>query len=206
MGTMFNQVMLDRMLQEDLARQKRQLTAWEHYYGEYPKLLKPLLSDPKAEDNTVVNYLRLIVDQSATMLFGFNLDFEVNGQRDTPEERWLRDCLNAGQAGRKLIGLAINGGVCGHAFLAMSPPLSRRGHEFPSFTLWDPASVTVRWDQTDFELVDEYAYSWTTVGEGGALEARTRRRVVVWEEDHWVIEDQIGDALTQNWKVLDSEV
>lgn len=104
---------------EEIARARRFKTAWEAYYGQHPKPLKVKSGQP--DDNVIVNFARVVVDKGVSFLFGQDVGFELDETDTTPAEEWLAGCWKANRKSTLLQKLALNGAVCGHAFVKIVP-------------------------------------------------------------------------------------
>ena len=82
--------------------------------------------------------------------------------------------------------LALNGAIAGHAFVKIVPAVP-----YPRLVVLDPASVTVRWEPEDLEVVAQYRIQWTT------LDYRTGkpvsfRQLIERDGNVWKITDQVS--------------
>ncbi|MFN3652345.1 MAG: phage portal protein [Armatimonadota bacterium] len=179
-------VMLDQFAAAERERQARIERGWRRYHGEWPDPLRPTRSDPRGEDNIRLNFARLIVDKGAGFLFRGEPRLEVDGDGDGEADRWLARCWEANRKMTTLHRLAVNGGVCGHAFLRVR---RQPGAEFPRVVVPDPAHVSVRWEADDFEEVTAYHLHWHGVDPKTARPVAFRQ-VLERDGDRWLITDQ----------------
>lgn len=155
---------------------------WRLYHGDHPRPLR--LRPGQPDDTVIVNYVRVIADKGVSFLFGQDLRFELTELADTEAERWLRACWRANRQMLTLQKLALNGALCGHAFLKIVP-----AQPFPRLVVLDPAHVGVSWNPDDVDDVVRYTIRYS------ALDPATRRPVLirqVIERDgaSWQITDQ----------------
>lgn len=197
----------------ELERERRMQDAWARYHGlwrdkasafGWPRPLASTRSDPNASDCTKVNFARLIVNKSVSALFGFKLDFEVDGERESDEEVYLREVLDAAGGMSFFTRLGVNGGVCGHTFVRLDFPYP--GKRYPRLILWDPARVQVRWDPRDYERVTSYSYYWTATDSRDST-SRVFRQVVLEESPGaWLIVDEVSDFGRTNWREVQEPI
>jgi hypothetical protein len=170
---------------EELARIRQFKEAWERYYGRFPKPLKVKSGQP--DDNIIVNFARVVVDKGVSFLFGQDVGFELDETQQTPEEDWLQACWETNRKTTFLQKLALNGGVCGHAFVKIVVDQS----PYPRLILLDPATVLPIWDPHDIERVLRYRiqYPATDPNTGKPL---TIRQWIELDGAIWRITDQVS--------------
>lgn len=196
---MLSRLMLEQFEAAEFERQARLRKAWTAYGGRLPDPLKKTEGDPDAKDNVKLPLSELIVDKSVSFLFGFSLDFEVDGERETAEEEWLGKCLDANRRMTTLHKLGINGAVAGHAFLkVLLPDVARHGHPYPRLVVWDPACVLVRWEPHDCDQVLSYTYQWHGVDPHTA-KPTAYRQVIERDGSRWLITDQESTGDHASW-------
>ncbi|MGI6376442.1 MAG: phage portal protein [Anaerolineales bacterium] len=172
---------------DELERQMRYRRAWEAYHGQSPGLLKVREGDH--DDNVRVNFARALVDKGVSFLFGKELSFEIDQTQETPAERWLDACWRANRKALLLQKLALNGAVCGHAWLKLTqPPMLA----YPRLIVIDPANVAVGLAIDDIERVDWYRIQYT------AIDPRRGELVVLRQ---WIVRSDSGVG----WDVIDEE-
>lgn len=197
---------LDQFVQAERERQERQRAAWARYRGTWPKPLRATRTDPKAADNVVLNFARVIVNIGVAALFGFTLDLEVGtapgtDSQDSPEEQWLEQCLLANGGMVLLHKLARCGAVTGQAILKlMLPDPARNGHPYPRIVVWDPAEVSARWDPEDYEHVLSLARAWHGVDSQRVLPVAYRQVVSRQDGGQWEIRDEESTGTAASYR------
>jgi hypothetical protein len=176
---------------EEIARLRQFKTAWERYYGRFPKPLKVRSGQP--DDNVIVNMARVIVDKGVSFLFGQDVTFEIDETTTTPAEEWLAGCWDANRQATLLQKLALNGGICGHAFVKIVP-----GAPYPRLVVLDPATVTPTWEPDDIEKVLRYRIQYP------AVDPKTGKPIVIRQLIEldgavWRITDQVSRADSTQW-------
>lgn len=169
---------------DEMIRLRRYRTAWEAYNGQMPKPLKVVRG--AIDDNVLVNYARSVVDKGVAFLFGQDIQFELDETQQTPPEQWLAACWEANGGIVTFQKLALNGGVCGHAFVKLVPASQT---PYPRAIILDPANVTVRWDPDDIETVIWYRIQYAAL-DPASEEPITVRQLIERNGGAWHITDQ----------------
>lgn len=180
---------------DEMQRLQRYRRAWDAYYGRLPRPLRVRPGQP--DDNVVVNYARLIVDKGVAFLFGGDVRFELSETERTAAEEWLRACWQQNRQATLLQKLALNGAVCGHAFLKIVP----QPGAMPRLVVLDPATVRVTWDMHDLERVVRYRIQYP------AIDPATGRPVTVRQDIEnagagWRIRDQLSRGDATQWQTV----
>lgn len=180
---------MQNVVVEERARLEQWRKAWDAYFGTFPATLK--VKPGQADDNVAVNYVRLIVDKGVAFLFGQAVQWELDSETSerTPAELWLDECVR--RSGGQLLWqkLAVNGGVCGHAFLKIVPAAQPGG--YPRLVNLSPEYVTVVSDPDDIDVVLRYIIEYPARGaEGEQLTIRqTIERI---EGGRWTVTDEVS--------------
>jgi hypothetical protein len=174
------------------------------YEGYLPNPLKVKVGEP--DDNTKVNFSRVIVDKGVSFLFGRGIEFEIAKPGDTPPdvegdapdqveddaELWLNAAWRANKKQARLQAIALNGGIFGHPFVKIVPAMP-----YPRIVVLDPSTVDVDWDVEDLEKVIRFTITYA------ARDPYTRKMVNVRQivervsaanaPDSWTVTDQRND-------------
>ena len=115
-----------------------------YYEGGHPEQLEVQLDEPNY--NTEINMVRTTADRTASFLFPDIPRFELDPEsiKDTPDETWLREFIDANGGHNFLIKWALRGFLSGHTFIWVRP-----AKPYPRLTLLDPVAVTVFWKADD---------------------------------------------------------
>ena len=154
---------------------------WDAYYGRHRRPLRVLPG--KFDDNVIVNYARVIVDKGVSFLFGDGVRFELDETNQTAAEVWLNDVWSRNRQATLLHKLALDGAICGHAFVKITNPAS------PRLVIVDPATVQAFWLPDDVDEVVRYRIQYP------AIDPDTGKSVVIRQE---IARD--GDV----WRITDS--
>jgi hypothetical protein len=194
-----DQHLLEIAAADELARLRRYQEAWEAYHGDSPEPLKPIKG--QVGDGVIVNYARMVVDKGVSFLFGQDVKFELDESGQTPEENWLAECWTANGGMTTLQKMALNGGVCGHAFAKLVPT---SGRPYPRIIVLDPANVAVGYDPGDIDEVLWYRIQYAGLDAQG--EMVTYRQLIERDGGTWQITDQMSrggsgwrTARTERW-------
>jgi len=193
---------------EDLARRERMRRAWTAYHGNAPKCLKHTPGQP--DDNVQANYARVVVDQGVSFLFGGGVDIRVGADAPPGAQKWLDAAWLHNDRDTLLHRLAMNGAVCGHAFVKLTRAKAAEGERspgYPRIVVLDPLTVSVRWQPDDWESVVRYDVEWNGLDpiSGGAAAFRqtmTRRQD---GQPGWTITDQRSDGDDVRWQTVRHE-
>lgn len=146
-------------------RKKLFKTYWSYYQGDHKRHIK--VEDGDADDNVILNFSEVIVDQSIDFLFGEELIFELdsNTRERTEAEVYLDDVF--GEAEKKMMFLqevAQNGGVTGTAFVRLYLPDPNVPDSLPRLVNLDPGIVDIIVSDDDATLVLAYHIVWESDG------------------------------------------
>jgi len=208
-------VISDLILQAAAMEQHERLimirTAWDAYKGKLPASLKVQIGQPN--DNVNLNFARTIVDDGVSFLFGDEVEFEAGDKTDEasddssapdPADQWLKKFWEKNHKMTLLGDVALNGGVCGHAFLRVRLPDESKGEKFPRLINLDPATVTPVWNPDDYQDVLFYVIQWNAI-EPRTMRPMTRRQVIECAENGltWSITDEASYGDSKVWVTLD---
>lgn len=183
------QTWMQNVVVEERARLEQWRKAWDAYFGTFPATLKVKLG--QADDNVAVNYVRLIVDKGVSFLFGQEVQWELDNelQERTPAELWLDECVRRNGGQLLLQKLAVNGGVCGHAFLKIVPSMQPGG--YPRLVNLSPEYVTVVSDPDDIDVVLRYIIEYPARGAGGE-QLTIRQTIERTDGGRWTVTDEVS--------------
>src|SRR5579885_1924751 len=144
--------------QADAERLQHMKAAWKAYKGDFSKPLK--VTQGKIDDNLLSNRCAPIVDKGVSFLFGQTLKVEgTDGNtdiQDTIDGLWGDDDDRM----TLLSKAAINGGVCGHAFIKLIPAQGQM--QYPRLVVMDPLLVRIITHPDDCELVLAFVIEYPT--------------------------------------------
>ena len=133
--------------------------SWARYDGNFPKSLRPTKSDPNADDNICINLALFTVNLIAYFLYGKAFEFEIDGQKESPEEDWLDKCWEDNEKEATLLDAAINGSVTGDVFLRLQKAMTNE--EFPSIHVLNSGNVEVVTNPDNYKSVLSYVNQWS---------------------------------------------
>lgn len=188
----------NRVSADDTARHSRYRDAWTAYYGELKAPLAVKRGQP--DDNVLVNYVRLAVDTKSGFLFGapgrelkFSTDADENELNRA--EFWLDGCWAFNRKLTTLQALALNGQVCGNAYVRVHLP--RPGEAFPRLVVLDPAIVTPVWSHDDVSDVYRWIVQYEATDDHGRV--MEYRQIIERTEGQWMITDASRDRERAAW-------
>lgn len=145
-----------RMMEQERERLEAIDRNWKYYHGFHSAMLPTRAG--QVNDNVTINLARLIVDKSASFLFGKEVTFELDHTDTTPEEEWLEAVWRRNRKMTFLMRLAVTGGVTGHVFIKIVPD-TQQGRP-PRLVSIEPEYVTVSHAGEDIEDVWRYRIQW----------------------------------------------
>jgi hypothetical protein len=184
----------------EAARQERMRRAWLAYTGASPRTLR--VRPGEYDDNVRLNFARLIVDKGVSFLFGGDVGVRVEGKGSAEACAWLEGVWRANRKATLLHRLAVNGAVCGHAFVKVT--VGKGG--LPRLVVLDPMTVSVSWKPDDWEDVVGYRLEWHGVDPVSGR-ARAHRQVISRrDETGWEIVDQVSEGDDARWVTVGVEL
>jgi len=169
---------------------------WRQYYG---KADKPMaVQSGKPDDNVRLNFARMIVDKGVSFLFGKEVKFEITEGTQTAQEQWLDDCWAANRKMTLLQKTALNGAVCGQAFIRL---YTEPGKKFPRLIVVDPETVTVTLAADDIDTVYGYKIQYQSIDPDTEKHV-TVRHVIERDGQFWKIKDERGQIESGTWETI----
>jgi len=193
--------------------------AYDAYRRGAPAQLK--VKAGQADDNVRVNKVRVVVDKGVSFLFGKPIQFVLTTEEDEadagespgakqptdPRQVYLDKCWLYNKQTTLLHKLAMNGAICGQAFLKIIP--ADPGQAFPTLKVLDPATFDVITDPSDVDEVQRYIQTWTAStidvdasGREVEREMRYRQTTKRVNEDGWVIVDEVSRMDAATWQTV----
>ncbi len=169
---------------------------WKQYYGHSERPMKVKGGSP--DDNVRLNFARMIVDKGVSFLFGKDVRFELAEGEKTVPEQWLDDCWMANRKMTTLQKIALNGGVCGHAFVRI---YQDPGRKFPRVIVVDPETVTVSLAADDIDEVMGYKIQYPSI-DPITEKPITVRQLIERDGAYWRVIDQRGKVDSGMWETV----
>ena len=210
-----------RLIFEQKKRQQQMQDAWAAYRGEFEPPLKPEVNQP--DDNVLVNRCAPIVDKGVSFLFGKPLKVELqdaDGGTDDTGTSDAQDWLDAawGDDDDKmtlLSKLALNGAICGQAFLKIVPANPKAGQQYPRLVVLDPQTVSVETDPDDCDTVRSFTIQYDAFDPTTAAPL-TKKQVIARSDpdglaalsggmdsdDTWLITNYARSGVNGDWQQL----
>lgn len=169
--------------------------------GEQKKQLRVKFGKP--DDNLRSNMIGKIVDQSIYLLLSAGVEFDLPGDEETSEERWLNACWDANKKDVLLKDCAYNAADAGIGYIKIQPNalIGKYGEQmdavFPRLINIDPKNVAMDTNPEDFEQVIRYTIEFVTAGPDN--KPRRRREIT---EHVAAAYDENGNAISgEYWKI-----
>lgn len=127
---------------------------WKAYRGDFVKPLK-MRNKEQTDDNVIINRCAPIVDKGVSFLFGQELKIEG------ADQEYLDGLWGDDDDRMTLLSLlAMNGGVCGQAFIKIIPATGAM--KYPRLVVLDPMLVRIvtAWDDYTLTLAYIIEYPW----------------------------------------------
>lgn len=150
---------------EDEAREKVIETRRKYRKGEQRRQLEVKNG---ADDNVTVNFIGLVVNRAVTMLFGKGVTFDLPGEGDTPQSKYIKATWDANKQEILLHKIALLGAEDGTCYVKLDPGgiVGRDGETYTRLVPQDPKMVTIKTKPDDIEYVTMYTIRWTGIREG----------------------------------------
>jgi hypothetical protein len=172
--------------QEDTKRRQAMTEAWKAYRGQLQDPLKIDRGQPN--DNVKANRCCPIVDKGVSFLFGQVLKIEGDDQDDL-DAFWQDDDDKM----TTLTKIAMNGAVCGEAFVKLIPPQDEM--KYPRMVILDPMLVRIITLPDDCELHVAYIIEYP-------VNASVQKRQVIARVDPRSDLAELGDNdLEDTWTI-----
>lgn len=158
-----NEMFARRIIEEEQTRLAAYKRGWQYYRGEHKKMLAVKYGKP--DDNVTLNLSKLIVDKGVSFLFGKEIEFQIEEGTQNEQEDYLAEVWDANRKMSLLGEVALNGGICGHAFIKIIP---RDGLPTRLVNL-DPAIVRPFWNPDDIRDVLYYKIEYEALSKEGQV-------------------------------------
>ena len=118
-----------------------------------------------ADDNVIINFVGLIVDRGVSMLFGKDITFDLPGDTDTAEQKYIDSVWDANRKSKLLKSTAEYGAESGTCYLKILPDtlITKDGESVPRLVALDPASVSMETETNDCDMVIKYTIAYATI-------------------------------------------
>lgn len=174
---------IQRQAAADAARRTAYKRNWEYYSGDHTLPLN--VRQGQANDNVIVNLVRLVVDKGASFLFGKEVEFQLEEGTTTPAEEYLKLVWAHNKKQTFLTKASTSGGIFGHVFIKLDP----NGEELPRLTNVLPENMSVLWLPDDPETAWKYTITWVAEGRDGKT-LQFRQIIEQMDEGVWEIRNE----------------
>jgi hypothetical protein len=169
---------------------------WDYYRGKHRR--QTLSKPEQPDDNVVFNLSSRVVNMGKDFLFGHPPTFEIDGEEERTDAEEYLDAAWGTEEQRAMLlqKLAINGAVCGTAFIRL---YEQDGGDLPRIQNVDPAMVDVITLDDDIDQIMAYHIIWRS-GENNWK----RHRIDLQENDTWLITEEIAFNNDNLWREMDT--
>lgn len=115
-----------------------------------------------ADDNITVNFIGLVVNRAATLLFGAGVEFDLPGEDTEPVKIFIDATWDANKKAILLNKLATLGAEDGTCYAKLLPDgiVGRDGKKYTRIVPQDPKLVEIFTKPDDIEYVEKYVIKW----------------------------------------------
>lgn len=183
--------------QAETERLEEMKKCWKAYRGDFAKPLK-MKNKKQTDDNVIVNRCAPIVDKGVSFLFGQELKIEASDQ-EFIDGLWGDDDDRM----TLLSLLAMNGGICGQAFIKVIP--ASGGMKYPRLVVLDPMLVRIvtAWDDYTLTLAYIIEYPWVNDMQTRQVIARVDPDGDLYDsyqmDDTWTITNYVRKGQQGQW-------
>jgi hypothetical protein len=170
---------------------------WDYYRGKHRRPLVSKTNPDQPDDNVILNHSKRIVNQGVQFLFGQPVQFEIDGEDErTDAETYIDSAWGSAEQKTMLLqGIAVNGAVCGTAFVRLYEP---EAGDLPRIQNLDPTQVDVITQDDDIDMIMAYHIVWKSGDDW------KRHRIDLQETGNaWVISEEIAFRNDNVWKLVD---
>jgi hypothetical protein len=194
--------LMARLSTEDQGRVQTINRARQYRVGQQQEMLK--VAPGQTNDNISLNYTGLSVDRSISLLFGKGVEFNLPGEGETPEKKYLKAVLDANKQQILFHRLGLYGAEAGTVYIWFMPEgiIGRDGKAYTRLVAVDPEYVKIETEPEDIEIVRRYVVQYPVEGANG--KPAVRKKVV--ERAQAIEESQVNDAdswVTRDYLVQD---
>lgn len=147
--------------------------------GEQAETLRFDRQKGQANDNITLNFIGLAVDRSVSLLFGKGVEFNLPGEGETAEGKYIAAVMDANKQEILLHTLALLGGEAGTVYLRIVPPgkdetgkdvsgaRGRDGVMYPRLMAMEPQYIEIETEPEDIDIVRRYLIQYPIEGPDG---------------------------------------
>ena len=179
----------------------------DYYFGYHRPQFKVRVG--QANDNIALNFIKLVVDRSVSLMLGSGIEFDLPGEDEAPNQAYIDAVWDANRKDILLQNLARNGGMFGTCYLKIMPDKlesrDKSGTFLPRLVSLNPMHWTIETEQEDIEKVIKYIGRFTIMGVNGSEVARKQEieRVLAPDGDvvSWTVTDYVT-APNGSWMLM----
>lgn len=175
-------------------RDREYQRSMKYYAGDHPEwLIQP--DEDDINDNITINVTKQGVDRTLSFLFPDLPLFQLDEDKETPQEEWLNSVFRYNGGAYWLSILAQNGSLAGHNYVKVIPPKSNA--EYPRLIAMNPCVPITYWKADDPDQIVWYELKWK-VGKDEMLQDYVHN-----EDDTWTVYEYTRGSGTQAWSTAE---
>lgn len=175
----------------------------------------------QADDNLVVNLMGLVIERSISMLFGQGITFDLPGEGESEQDKYLAALWKRNRQGIWLHKTGQLGATYGTCYAKLLPEPAAGGRPLVRFVALIPWTMRIETEPHDMDTVTKYVQEYTlgdgdravrhrfeterlveyAVNEAGAIYPTTT--VAAWQETHYIASRQTNGRFVQDGEVKD---
>jgi hypothetical protein len=220
---MNNLIHLDEWLSNPATRERVEHIAKQrdYYNGDHDRQV--IVKPNQRNYNMTVNYTGLIIERGVSMLLGEGIEFDLEGEDETPEQALINETWDANKKDILLHKQAQFGGISGTCYVKLQPDgvESRMSDNklLVRIIPLDPLYMRIETDPEDIDTVIRYVMEFTIqdpvsgdkmqrreTTERNRLPTEQDGEVVRFEDNGWTIINEKKDSSTHwKWKPMGAD-
>lgn len=176
------------------ARNRAMNRARTYRQGSQPKPIRT--KEGQTDDNIIVNFVGLIVDRATALLFGEGVEFDLPGEGETEQEKYIKNVWKANKKSELLSDVSDYGATFGTPVFQIRPnAVQMDGELYPEVSCIDPRFFTIVPEPENYRSVKMYVIEYTFT-DGGVT--KTRRREIIPVK---AVDPDTGTETVVSWKI-----
>lgn len=155
------------------------------------------------DDNIVINLIGLIANRITSQTIGGGVTFDFEGDTETPQETWVKACLDANKQEILFHKAELSATEAGTGYFDLSggDVFDDKGNSYPSIYMIDPAWVTMVSLPENYEIVTSYIIQYKFTDTNGKERIR-KKEIRNDTELGWMIIESVGDGYGARMEVV----
>ena len=153
---------------EERASKERVELIRDYYVGDHEPQLKTRYK--QVNYNATANVIKTVIDDAIALLFGYGIGFDLPGEGDTPEDKYLQEVWDLNRQEILLHNVAKVGaetGTCAVKIIEDGIYSQKMGRNVPRLVVQDTVFLTISTEPNDLDQHTKYVIEYTYIKEGG---------------------------------------